>query len=63
MLECLYPKVYLDSTYEIDFEQYYQDGYRAIIFDIEIRWCHMERPPTSGLLPYLRDCTLSDIRP
>ena len=44
MLECLYPKVYLDSTYEIDFEQYYQDGY-------------------SGLLPYLRDCTLSDIRP
>lgn len=35
MLECFYPKVYLDSTYEIDFEQYYQDGYRAIIFDID----------------------------
>ena len=35
MLECLDPKVYLDSTYEIDFEQYYQDGYRAIIFDID----------------------------
>lgn len=35
MLEHLYPKVYLDSTYEIDFEQYYQDGYRAIIFDID----------------------------
>ena len=35
MLECLYPKVYLDSTYEIDFEQYYQDCYRAIIFDID----------------------------
>ena len=35
MLECLYPKLYLDSTYEIDFEQYYQDGYRAIIFDID----------------------------
>lgn len=35
MLECLYPKVYLDSTYDIDFEQYYQDGYRAIIFDID----------------------------
>lgn len=35
MLECLYPKVYLDSTYEIDFKQYYQDGYRAIIFDID----------------------------
>ena len=25
----------MDSTYEIDFEQYYQDGYRAIIFDID----------------------------
>lgn len=35
MLERLYPKVYLDSTYDIDFEQYYQNGYRAIIFDID----------------------------
>lgn len=35
MLERLYPNVYLDSTYGIDFEQYYQDGYRAIIFDID----------------------------
>ena len=35
MLERLYPNVYLDSTYDIDFEQYYQDGYRAILFDID----------------------------
>lgn len=35
MLERFYPNVYLDSTYDIDFEQYYQDGYRAIIFDID----------------------------
>ena len=35
MLERLYPNVYLDSTYDIDFEQYYQDGYRAIIFDVD----------------------------
>ena len=35
MLERLYPNVYLDSTYDIDFEQYYQDGYRAIIIDID----------------------------
>ena len=27
MLERLYPNVYLESTYDIDFEQYYQDGY------------------------------------
>ena len=56
MLERLYPNVYLDSTYDIDFEQYYQDGYRAIIFDID-------NTLVGGLLPYLRDCTLSDIRP
>lgn len=35
MLQCFYPKVYLDSTYEIDFAQYYKKGYRGIIFDID----------------------------
>lgn len=31
----LYPKQYLDSTYEIDFEGLYQVGYRGILFDID----------------------------
>lgn len=35
MLEKLYPREYQDSTYEIDFEQYYERGYRGIIFDID----------------------------
>ena len=35
MLQCFYPKVYLNSTYEIDFGQYYKEGYRGIIFDID----------------------------
>lgn len=35
MLECFYPKEYLDSTYGIDFEKYYTEGYRGIIFDID----------------------------
>lgn len=35
MIECFYPSEYLDSTYEIDFEEYYQKGYRGIIFDID----------------------------
>lgn len=35
MLECFYPDEYVDSTYEIDFEKLYQQGYRSIIFDID----------------------------
>lgn len=35
MLQCFYPNEYLDSTYEIDFESRYNQGYRGIIFDID----------------------------
>lgn len=35
MLQCFYPKEYLDATYEIDFEKMYQKGFRGIIFDID----------------------------
>ena len=35
MLQCFYPKEYLDSTYEIDFEKMYKQGFRGIIFDID----------------------------
>lgn len=35
MLQRFYPKEYLDSTYEIDFEARYRQGYRGIIFDID----------------------------
>lgn len=35
MLQRFYPKEYLDSTYAIDFEARYRQGYRGIIFDID----------------------------
>mgnify|MGYP002513353824 CR=1 FL=1 len=35
MLQCFYPKEYLDSAYLIDFEEKYGQGYRGIIFDID----------------------------
>lgn len=35
LLERFYPDVYLDSTYEIDFETLYRKGYRGVIFDID----------------------------
>ena len=34
-MEKFYPDEYLDSTYEIDFDQLYAKGYRGVIFDID----------------------------
>lgn len=31
----LFPGEYLDSTYSIDFDKLYKDGYRAVIFDVD----------------------------
>jgi HAD superfamily phosphatase (TIGR01668 family) len=35
MLEPFYPDAYLDSTYRIDFNKLYDEGYRGLIFDID----------------------------
>lgn len=35
MFQKFYPGDYLESTYQIPFEEYYQKGYRGIIFDID----------------------------
>ena len=35
MLERFYPKEYKDSVYSLDFEKYYERGFRGIIFDID----------------------------
>lgn len=35
MLERFYPDRYISSTYNIDFQSYYNAGYRGIIFDID----------------------------
>lgn len=35
MLQCFYPDRYLQSAYDIDYEKYYQEGYRGVIFDID----------------------------
>ena len=32
---CLFPGEYLDSTYDIDFDKLYKEGYRGVIFDID----------------------------
>jgi len=35
MFEMFYPGEYVDSTYEIDFEKLFEEGYRGVIFDID----------------------------
>ncbi len=35
MFQKFYPGDYLESTYQIPFEEYYKKGYRGIIFDID----------------------------
>lgn len=35
MLKMFYPDQYLDSTYKIDFEKLYGQGYRGILFDVD----------------------------
>lgn len=35
MLEKFYPDEYVDSAYKIDFQSFYDAGYRGIIFDID----------------------------
>lgn len=35
MLETFYPDLWVDSAYEIDYEGYYEKGYRGIIYDVD----------------------------
>ena len=35
MFRCFFPDEYVDSTYMIDFDKLYQEGYRGLIFDID----------------------------
>lgn len=35
MLQRFYPDRYMRSAYEIDYENYYENGYRGVIFDID----------------------------
>lgn len=35
MFKKFYPNEYRDSTYELDFQEYYNKGYRGILFDVD----------------------------
>lgn len=35
MIKTFYPDEYYDSTYSIDFESFYKQGYRGVLFDVD----------------------------
>ena len=35
MFNCFFPDEYLDSTYVIDFDRLYEQGYRGLLFDVD----------------------------
>ena len=65
MLKNFYPGEYVDSTYEIDFDGLYAQGYRGIIFDIDNTLVPHDAPADArarGLFVHLKElgfaCTL-----
>ena len=35
MFQRFFPNEYYDSTYHIDFQAFYDKGYRAVLFDVD----------------------------
>ena len=52
MLERFYPGEYVDSTYEIDFDRLYEDGYRGVIFDIDNTLVPHGKPATPEIVEF-----------
>lgn len=49
MLQCFYPDKYIVSTYQINFDRLYEQGYyRGIILTLIIRWWSMAHLRMSG---------------
>lgn len=47
MFQQFYPKEYYESTYEIPFESYYQEGYRGVLFDVDNTLVEHDQPVTA----------------
>ena len=44
MFQKFYPSEDIRSTYDIDFERYYKEGYRGVIFDVAVSYTHLTLP-------------------
>lgn len=46
MFQGLYPSEYYESAYDIDYESYYEKGYRGILFDVDNTLVEHDQPVT-----------------
>ena len=54
MLQQFYPKEEYDSVYEIDFKQYYNRGYRGVLFDVDNTLVEHDQPATERAMQLFR---------
>mgnify|MGYP003302352356 CR=1 FL=1 len=57
-MSIFFPGEYLDSTYNIDFDKLYKDGYRAVIFDVDNTLVPHDAPADAraiGLFKHLKE--------
>ena len=55
MFQKFYPSEDIRSTYDIDFERYYKEGYRGVIFDVDNTLVHTMHQQMNVQRSYLRD--------
>lgn len=55
MFKKFYPNEYRDSTYELDFQAYYDKGYRGILFDIDNTLVEHGLPATDRAVKLFED--------
>ena len=61
-MSIFFPGEYLDSTYNIDFDKLYRDGYRAVIFDVDNTLVPHDAPADAraiGLFKHLKELGFS----
>lgn len=54
MFETFFPNAECKSTYDIDFQRYYDQGYRGIIFDIDNTLVPHNAGPTSQVIAFMK---------
>lgn len=52
MWKMLYPDTYIESTYDIDFQRLYEQGYRGVLFDIDNTLVPHDAPASEAAIAF-----------
>lgn len=55
MFQKFFPNEYYDSTYHIDFQEFYNMGYRAVLFDVDNTLVEHDAPADKRAVRLIRD--------